>query len=238
MKEKLFTYLLVLFFISCNGQAKKNNMPAKSIKNKTTQNNMFDINRFNKNKDIDRSYKYKDVGGNVVFEVENNADFYDRWEILPNNFYKTYSQYYHKTGVLAKTGTYFGGAYIDDVQHLTTKVGKWQYYDEKGILIKEENEEAKFGKFGHENLLKFLETEGLINTKTGEGKKFLNISYGVDTITKIVEERKENPWMPNKGEWSVIYSKTLPLNDHIYIINGESGKVISHRDIKGNELAK
>lgn len=116
--------------------------------------------------------------------------------------------------------------------------GLWTFYSENGRLEKEIDENAKFGPFGPDQLLLFLEKENLINLKTGEGLKYLNIGFGSEQIPNVTEMRKTQPGLPDKWEWSVSYCKSVPACDHTYLIDSWNGKVISHRNIKGVELVK
>lgn len=228
-----FILQLVLFLASCNGQNNSNTpIPDKTVlpsKNNIQVMDSFNIKNYITNQNEDGYYIYKNKDGDSIIEIGSTANGFTRTIIEKNNpAYEIYKEYYGN-GHLKLSGTQI----LNGVM-----IGNWRFYDEKGQLTSELNEDNKFGKFGPLQVLKFLENERLINLKTGEGFQYLNISFGTQKIPDIHEARKNNVGLPDKGEWSISFCKSVPACDHIYIIDGEDGKVISHKNIKGEEMIK
>jgi hypothetical protein len=85
---------------------------------------------------------------------------YNEYPPIPE-FYAVQKTFF-RNGMLESKGKYTG-SYL--------KIGIWQYYDEKGCLIKEIDEDEKFGKIKLDQILKFIEKEGWIDLKTGRGRE-------------------------------------------------------------------
>ena len=84
-------------------------------------------------------------------------------------FYTIYNHYYASTFNLKERGKFFGsGQGVAGEGHKEKlKIGIWDEYDEKGDLIKQTDEDKKFGKFGYNELLKFMDKEKKISLKNG-----------------------------------------------------------------------
>ncbi|WP_458008567.1 hypothetical protein [Flavobacterium sp. PL002] len=84
-------------------------------------------------------------------------------------FYTIYNEYYRSTLNLSQRGKIFGNGHDCCINGTvkTLKIGIWYHYDEQGNLIKETDEDKKFGKFGYNELLKFLDKEKQINLRKG-----------------------------------------------------------------------
>ena len=74
--------------------------------------------------------------------------------IAPNNDYYTIYKGFYGNGNIKEKGLLFG--------HV--KIGVWEYYNEKGELIRTENEDEKFSKtFNYNDIIDFLHERGKIN---------------------------------------------------------------------------
>ncbi|PQL92058.1 hypothetical protein C4S77_06750, partial [Apibacter adventoris] len=223
LNKKNIYKLLVFFsmsgiFISCQGQEIKKSKP--NTKN-THMIEKFDFNVYEKtNKGSD---EYTLPNGNTIFSIgfiKDKKGF--QRERLPSPSFLTVYKEFYANGNLKLKETYIG-------EHV--KVGISRYYDEKGNLIKEVNEDKKFGKIKPQQVLEFLQEKGYINLKTGKGR--------VDEDGRAVfelyfgEQNKEKYWIisivkgipntdpknfPEYGEPPAF----IPLN---YVMDGETGKV-------------
>ncbi|MGM5629917.1 hypothetical protein O2K51_03360 [Apibacter raozihei] len=216
---KKITFLLIIFMLTgCRGQEQKESKP--NTKN-VTMIEKFDFNIYEKtNKGSD---EFTLPNGNTIFSIgfiKDKKGF--QYERLPSPSFLTIYKEYYANGNLKLKETYIGE---------NVKVGISQYYDEKGNLIKEVNEDQKFGKIKPQQVLEFLQEKGYINLKTGEGRidedgnAVFNLYFG--------EQNKEKYWIisivkgipntdpknfPEFGEPPAF----LPLN---YVMDGETGKV-------------
>ena len=105
-----------------------------------------------------------------------------------------------------------------------TEIGLWYYFDEHGNLIKSVNEDEKFGKFGYNELLHFLDKEHVINIRTGENREELKVFF--DEIEKfwIVEVYNKVKAHIENGE------RDIDTKDGFgYKIDGHTGKVLYKR---------
>jgi len=198
-----------IFCAACHGE----NKPARANHTirQTITTDRFDIEQYKANADTDGWYAYTTENGDSIREIAFEDGYYTTTILKANPFYELHKEY-DSTGLLRSKGT---------IMINGPKTGLWQYFDEQGKLLKEDNEDNKFGKFGPDKLLAALEKVHLINTKTGEGKAYiLSISYEAG----------------DTGRWKVLYSKTLPVIEHTYIFDGVTGRLISHA--KGIELAE
>jgi len=96
----------------------------------------------------------------VMYKMMDNGAYYNEYPPVPD-FYAIH-KYFYPNGNIKLRGKYMA-------QHLS--FGEWIYYDEQGNIIKKVDEDAKFGKYKIEDILKFIEKEGWIDLKTGEGRE-------------------------------------------------------------------
>ncbi|WP_181044060.1 hypothetical protein [Apibacter adventoris] len=212
---------------SCQGQERKTTVNSKNNVIIETLN----IKEFEK-----EALKYPITNTEYSYELKKNFENGSSYKItgsiyengfvkyetppLPN-FYIIYKEFY-ANGNLKLKETYIG-------EHV--KVGISQYYDEKGNLIKEVNEDKKFGKIKPQQVLEFLQEKGYINLKTGKGR----VDEDGRAVFKLYfgEQNKEKYWIisivkgipntdpknfPEFGEPPAF----IPLN---YVMDGETGKV-------------
>lgn len=124
------------------------------------------------------------------------------WQTPPAPaFFKIYKEFY-SNGYLKLKGKCMGS---------NTRVGLWKYFDETGKLIKTVDEDAKFGKFGYNELLLFLHEQGHINIETGENRE--RTDFGYNTELK---------------QWDVYTISNYWITE--YAIDGETGEVIEKKE--------
>ena len=218
MKKIFFLIFIFVLIIRCQGaEQKESKVHNKDI----TIIEKFDFEIYNKTNN--GSDEYTLSNGNRIYSMgflKNKGGFlYEK--LLSPSFLTVYKEYY-ANGNLKKREMYIGE---------NVKVGTSQYYDEKGNLIKEINEDLKFGKIKPQQVLEFLHEKKYINLKTGEaqvdedGRSVFKLYFG--------EQNKEKYWIisifkgipntdpknfPKFGEPPAY----LPLN---YVMDGETEKV-------------
>jgi hypothetical protein len=140
----------------------------------------MDYNKWEKDnavfKDVERPSLYNLKDGSSVYPL------YPYWYILPPKpaFYTINKMYYESSGIIKAKGKYFGECHPGST---IMKIGIWTYFDEQGKLIREEDEDKKFGTFGYNELLTFLDQEKVINLRTGKNRE--NFSAFIDdTVLK------------------------------------------------------
>lgn len=205
---------------SCNGQEKNGNKTIRTphLENNNKMREKFDFEIYKKTEYGLNPYILKN--GNTINSMsflENKNGF--QYEELPKPSFETVYKEFNKDGEITKEEHYIGEK---------LKVGVSVYYDEMGN-VREVNENEKFGKIKPIDALKFLEKKGLINLKTGEGRKTkdgwpsFELSYekveGRNQFIIIIKEGK-----PNTGPWDDIGEPPafLPMT---YLMDGETGEV-------------
>ena len=151
----------------------------------------------------------------VMFKMTESGTYYNEFPPAPN-FYRIVKTFY-PNGRLKSKGKLTGQLLL---------IGVWQYFDEQGHLIKEVDEDKKFGKLKLIDILRFIEKEGYINLSTGEGRDYAVIEennkgmiyYGSFSLTL----NNENSY------WSILIEPTRKNDFHktIYHLDKDSGKVL------------
>ena len=151
----------------------------------------------------------------LVYPMQIGGGYYN--EYSPSLEFTMIQKIFYPNGLLKQKSYFFQN---------NLKIGIWEYYDEKGNLIKKVNEDEKFkkSKVKLKDVLNLLEREGWINLKTGEGateiisseahveiKQGFNIMFTEDEYNKVT-------WYANKqvGNGAISVS---------YEIDGITGKV-------------
>jgi hypothetical protein len=128
---------------------------------------------------LENEYKeFKDVKNLGFYNLKDGSSIYPSypdWYILPPKpaFYTIYKSYYKSNDGIKEKGKYFGECGLG---YTTIKIGIWTYFDEQGKVINEVDEDKKFGAFGYNELLTFLDQEKVINLRTGKNRENLHIS--------------------------------------------------------------
>lgn len=154
MKKTLIIFIFI-FFTSCNYQKQKN------IEKSEVAVEKFDFELYKKSNF--GSEKVMAKNGNLLsnFGFDDSIGGFQIETPLKPNFYTFYKEFY-TNGNIKKVNKLFGGI---------VKIDTSEHYDEKGSLIKTEDENKKFGKIKPNDILLFLQKEGYINVKTGEGRE-------------------------------------------------------------------
>jgi len=139
----------------------------------------------------------------------NKRRVFTMWQTPPKPaFFQIYKQYY-PNGYLKLKGKCMGDG--------ITKIGEWEYYNEKGELTSKVDEDKKFGKFGYNELLLFLHQEKYIDIKTGENRENVRFGYNVENKEWGVRITKSSHWITE------------------YVIDGETGAVINKKEYQGGK---
>ncbi len=225
MKYTILVVTIIIIFTSCN--QKNNNMERydmeqhKVLGKKPTQ------------------IIYKKRGDTIIYMSGfDNGGFY--LEFPPPPSYFIIRKDFYPNGLLESKGKRMG-------QNL--RIGIWQFYDKHGNLIKEVDEDGKFGAIKPEQILQFLDKKGHINLKTGDGLPHIVFSeeqpsqpsYTYEGRLDIIfipqkgaeetpnsigfiqeEDKREYPYfyVIVRGDQSNGYRKIA------YLIHGETGKIL------------
>lgn len=222
MKKILFLFALGMF-ITCQGQEQQKTTFNQLVtpKKDTTLIEKFDFDIYEKTHK--GSDKYILSNGNTIFSMVFFKDKigFQRERLPAPSFLTIYKEFY-PNGFLKKKETYIGG---------NVKVGISRYYDEQGNLIKETDEDQKFGKIKPQQVLEFLQEKGYINLKTGKGRldkdgqPVFELGFYEENGKKIwtigiikgkLNDETKN--FPKFGEPPAYLPK-------IYVIDGDTGKV-------------
>lgn len=211
MKNKILIIFILLFCISCTGQTDKAKKTDNTAKQETMKN--FDIEKFKKSKDKGGVFLTLTDGTKIEqYESDNGYD-----EIIHHyapNFTGQYNSYYKSGKLKSTTNTFFN-----------IGIGKMYEYDEKGNIKKEKDEDKKFGKVRYTDILKFLEEKKYLDLKSGKGWYLENGNNAFDVT--FDEESKQWRISITSGKLGPGgKTGTALLLDKIYIIDGNSGKVI------------
>jgi hypothetical protein len=125
-------------------------------------------------------------------------------------------------------------------------VGKARYYDKKGNLLQEIDEDKKFGKIKIEDILRFLEKEKHLDLKTGKGwydcawyeensreddgdfifggGTLIDVAFVPSQESVLLEGDIPSMW------YITIKAYNYPYIYTDYIINGDTGEVLKKRE--------
>lgn len=207
--KKLFLIFLITF-ISCDGQ-----------KNKDTQNNpvsvmkKFDIEKFNANKDKRGIYQFSSDGKNIEQMAGSDKEFVEEI-IYPAPYFYSFQNIYDAKGHI-KSSTQL----ISNVA-----IGKSKEFDEKGNVIKEIDEDEKFGKITYSEILKLISEKNHLNLQDNNG-------WFTDNrlVFEINFDEKTKVWTVRSLKGNHVISKNSPngqaLSSSFYHeIDGNTGKII------------
>jgi antitoxin component YwqK of YwqJK toxin-antitoxin module len=204
------------------------NWKVNNSKNNNTM-EKYDFELMNKVRESGELSTIVEKGNSWVFMTcmyESGAS-YNEYSQAPE-FYAIQKTFY-QNGILASKGKFAG-------RHL--KIGIWQYYDEKGHLIKEVDEDEKFGRIKLDQILKFIEKEGWIDLTTGRGREEIIFE---DSGRRYVKKgifilgffkKGENPLKYNDYPlWEIIIVDCQETGYYrtVYEINGDTGEVLSKK---------
>ncbi len=113
-------------------------------------------------------------------------------------FYKIRKKYFKSTYTLELKGNTVGGM----------SIGIWQFFDEKGKLRKEVNEDEKLDGHDYHKALEFLEKENWITIETGQGRERFSLDYEKDVWYITIMSR---PWNGNFETYYEVDANTLKI---------------------------
>ncbi|MCL2681951.1 MAG: hypothetical protein FWE63_00530 [Bacteroidales bacterium] len=148
-------------------------------------------------------------GTNVIIQGDKIDGFTEK-RTSESSYYWNYKKYY-PNGIIKEKGTFFS----------STSIELWHSFDEQGNLIKTEDKDKKFGKFGYKDVLSFLiENNYVEEVEKGACKSVFKI-----TITFSVEDLI----------WRIIASDTyFMVND--YVLDGNTGEIKEHKVYQGGQM--
>jgi len=148
-------------------------------------------------------------------------EYFTEERILPKPSFLKWNKQFYPSGFIKFKGLSFGD------QHMGAngiRVGQWTYFDELGKVTKTVDEDRKFGNFGYNELLAFLDKEGLIEVKTGKNRENVNAIF----------ESSES----GDKTWFVEIITEFHPDDYAkgwtYTLDGNSGKVLKKAKVYKN----
>ena len=221
MEKKWILIIIAYVMIACNTQIKNNNVIPEKYDFEAVKNSKTNPYVTKKGDTIVLMYKMTESGAYYI-EYSDSVSFYHR------------VKYFYPNGIMESQGTCVGNGYF---------VGIWWYYDKKGNLVREEDKNAGFGKIKTDDILKFIEKEGWINLKTGEGREHPILKEGMEylgikgcrfSISFIDEQKKidriisiENKpprlWIVNI---TTVKESGYQYQFTTYYIDGDTGEVV------------
>lgn len=216
--------------VLCLLQNCKTGIITEELKKDNVMFETFDYDKFEKEnekyKESEHSDTYFFKNGKIIY-----ASQYEFYEIPPfPYFYLNYKEFYEypdKPSNIKEKGKYFGDLSLRFVGNI--KIGYWYYFDENGNLIQQVDEDKKFGKFGYNEVLKFLDEQKHINLKTGEGRDRVKIDFYYSDKTpkklwNIFVKVGEAYQIPGEGY-------RIEQKGKGYYLDGDTGEII-----KGKKL--
>lgn len=144
------------------------------------------------------------IRGDTIIQMSGFDEFLGGYynEYPPGLSFYSIRKKFYSNGLLKSKGMY-AGEYA--------KVGVWQYYDIRGNLIKEVDENVKYGKINLDWILNFLKKEGWDNWDR-ENYTQLELVY------EEISEKNDIPF------WHIyVY---YPFKIYYYLINGATGDLL------------
>lgn len=245
--SKMFFVSLIFILIACNGQENKTISTDKSTTNSTKIDNKirekFDFDVYQKSLENDGIYILPNK--NTVYMISPPNPDYEKqkedsikngspshfwegdgsgfqYERLPKPSFETIYKEFGADGYIIKKEHFI---------RQNTKVGVSEYFDKNGN-VKTIEEDKKFGKIKPIDALKFLETKGILNLKTGEVQQTTSDEdkFGLSFIEEkghkyfviVIKEGKSYDGPIGRGE--------PPAGSSIaYYMDGETGVVTSKK---------
>ncbi|MDR2147491.1 MAG: hypothetical protein LBE91_13635, partial [Tannerella sp.] len=183
MKKNTILIVLIFTGYSCQGNY-NSNKETKTADSLMFKNDTFTVQRDNNKEKVnskndtvmDRNYERFDFeaaerytpGNPVEIKIGDTIriicpfieDIGGYEEYLPASDFHEIVKFFHLNGNIKSKANFLG----------SVRFGIYEEYDENGYCIKKVNEDEKFGKIKHEDIIRFLEKEGWFNRKTGENR--------------------------------------------------------------------
>lgn len=208
--RKIIIYLL-LFIASQSCVAQKD----KTMKS----NDRFDYEYYKKKigKDKIDNQVYKESDSTLV-QILISHDENSVYMIEPMSFVMYIRNYYKHNNRLKREGHFF--------LYSSVRVGTWREYDDKGNLIKETDENAKFKNLAMKpkDVIIWMQRQGWINIVTGEGQQttFSNTPFDIYFVPRNKNNFKGN----THAKWYIMKSEMYGTED--FILDAETRELIHH----------
>jgi hypothetical protein len=211
MKQKIILIIALCLINACNTQNINNNIMSEKYDFETVKNSKTDPAVVKKGKWTILMYSMFEDGGTYV-EYPPTPEFYK------------ITKFFYPNGMIKERGKVIGQVF---------PCGTWEYFDEKGNLVKEENLDEKLGKIKPNDILRFLEKEGWINLTTGEGREYPVLDG--NNYEGIEECRFSLSFVnDNDNQYWNIFIQSAAWNNYyhtIYHLDINTGEVLSKETI-------
>lgn len=182
-----------------------------------------------KNKEFKGKGKYPDF---YYLKDGSEVDFSNNeiGTLAPKPFFYVESKEFYDNGFIKVKGKYFGRF---EANSYSTKIGIWYEFDESGNLIKQTDEDVKFGDFSYNEVLSFLDKKDEISLHTGKNRENLEIDFYFSSSSskKLWEARikigKSYGVANLPGDKGERYEQKVK----IYYLDGNTGEIIQRKDL-------
>ncbi|WP_407475505.1 hypothetical protein [Elizabethkingia anophelis] len=206
-KINYIVILLLIGFLSCKSLHTKGDVGVTS----STMFEKFDFELDKKNyegfESVSDSYGFYKLKDGWTF-LPRYGSVETSYEVIPPkpSYYHFGYFYYLPNGNKKEYGKFAGLS-------SRIKIGIWKYYDKEGKLIKEANEEDKFGLWNFNKVMELLDKDRMIDLKTGKNREDSKLEFNFD------ESKKEWKVIVFKKNISVIVEEYWE-----YLFDGNTGK--------------
>lgn len=194
MRKICFLYIIISI-TACKSTRLASQNPSHMI---TREFEQFDIGKYQVQQHNEPRITLPD-GTSIVQSGNRETGFIVNTTPPKPSFFVVY-KYYYGNGNIREKAVILGA---------DTYVGKSYQFDEKGKLTKETNEDAAFGKFGYNDVLRYLHQQKMINIHTGENRDKLHLKFN------NIDGRKT-------------WEAEIEINgfNNLYVLDGETGEVL------------
>jgi hypothetical protein len=211
IKARLMPVLVILALMATSNCAtlrtsKNENMGQLQI-DSTLIMDRFYVDLFNENHE-NGHWNYTAIDGTGVEtsggEINQNLPYwYYVVQLIPAHDYYWLVQSYDEYGNITSRGKYSWKS-VRGLGGGVTKVGNWEYYDENGVKTVM-NEDAAHGEFTYEDVLRKLESRGILNRRTGKNREGLDIYFHPEERYWFVSIIDDAGVITGKGKYREIH---------------------------------
>jgi hypothetical protein len=188
---------------------------------------MFEKYDFNKLENDYKEFKIHEHSFSYIFKDGTYVDLFDDSIIIfpPKPVFYSIQKEFYNNNFIKEKGKYLSSTNI--------KIGIWTYFDEQGKVIREEDEDKKFGAFGYNEVLAFLDHEGQINLRNGKDREKLEIYYDFSEnsskkLWNVVVEKGKPYSVPNLDGMD---GERMEQKVKTYYLDGNTGEIIARKDL-------
>ena len=144
-------------------------------------------------------------------------------------FYVEYKEFYNN-GFIKQKGKFFGKFQVNS---FSTKIGIWYEFDERGNLIKQTDEDVKFGDFSYNEVLSFLDKKKEISLHTGKNRENLEIDFYFSSSSskKLWEARIKIGKSYGVANLPDDKGERYEQKIKIYYLDGNTGEIVQRKDL-------